>query len=194
MFIRNGSFFIEKNSGAQRKTGCTGSCTTVLFLNATKNKTEDKILKEILTDSVQNRFTAYLVAAVTNKRIRYMEKKKKNQEIIQTDLLENSYLDFEFQYHEYIGEKMEFIHQDWEKFDELLTLLENEKLWKALEQLKERERRILFARVFAEFTFEELGERFDMKPKQAEMAYYYVIRKLRKELEGNKKDGSKDEF
>lgn len=194
MFIRNGSFFIEKNSGAQSKTGCTGPCTTVLFLNATKNKTEDKILKEILTDSVQNRFTAYLVAAVTNKRIRYMEKRKKNKEIIQTDLLENSHLDFELQYHEYIGEKMEFIHQDWEKFDELLTLLENEKLWKALERLKERDRRILFARVFAEFTFEELGERFDMKPKQAEMAYYYVIRKLRKELEGNKKDGSKDEF
>ena len=42
-----------------------------------QNETEEKILREILNDSVQNRFTAYLVAAVTNKRIRYMEKKKK---------------------------------------------------------------------------------------------------------------------
>ena len=150
-------------------------------------ETEDKRLREIINDSVQNRFTAYLVAAVTNKRIRYMEKKKKYQEIVQTDLLEKNYLDFNLQYHDYIGDKMEF--QDWEKFEELLlTLLENEKLWKALERLKERDRRILFARVFAELSFEELGEKFNMKPKQAEMAYYYAVRKLRKELEVNLKN------
>lgn len=34
----------------------------------------------------------------------------------------------------------------------------------------------------------ELGKQFQMEPKQAEMAYYYVLRKLRKELNG------KDEF
>lgn len=46
----------------------------------------------------------------------------------------------------------------------------------------------LFARVFGELTFEELGEKFDMKPKQAEMAFYYILRKLRKELEVSGKD------
>ena len=46
----------------------------------------------------------------------------------------------------------------------------------------------MFARVFGELTFAELGEKFEMQPKQAEMAYYYVIRKLRKELEVNHKD------
>lgn len=40
----------------------------------------------------------------------------------------------------------------------------------------------------------ELGEKFGMKPKQAEMAYYYVIRKLRKELEVELKHGFQDEL
>ena len=40
-----------------------------------------------------------------------------------------------------------------------------------------------FCQSIRELTFAELGSKFGMKPKQAEMAYYYVIRKLRKELE-----------
>lgn len=146
-------------------------------------------MKEQYTDSVQNRFTAYLVAAVTNQRIHYMERKKRLQETeaIQSVLLEKNYLDFDKQYHDYIGEQTEFIMEDWERLEELLVMLESEKLFKAVNRLKERERKLLFARVFGELTFAELGRKFDMKPKQAEMAYYYVIRKLRKELEVNTK-------
>lgn len=136
-------------------------------------------------DSVQNCFTAYLVAAVTNKRIHYMERKKhlRNLEVVHMDLLEKNYSDFERQYHDYIGEQTAFVLQDWERFEELLMFLESEKLLKAIDRLKDRDRKLLFARVFGELTFAELGEKFDMKPKQVEMAYYYVIRKLRKELE-----------
>lgn len=136
-------------------------------------------------DSVQNRFSAYLVAAVTNKRIRYMEKRKRLQksEFVQIELLEKNYLDFDIQYHDYIGEQTAFVLQNWERFKEVLVLLESDKLLKAVNRLKDRDRKILFAKVFGELTFEELGEKFGMKPKQAEMAYYYVIRKLRKELE-----------
>ncbi len=139
------------------------------------------------TDSIQNRFTAYLVASVTNRRIRYMEKRKKQQdlEFVQMNLLEKNYSDFELQYHDYIGTQTAFVLQDWERFDELLVFLESEKLLKAIDILKDRDRRLLFARVFGELTFAELGEKFDMKPKQAEMAYYYVIRKIRKQLEVN---------
>lgn len=147
-------------------------------------------MKELHTDSVQNRFTAYLVASVTNKRMRYMEKKKRLQEFefAQNDLLEKKYLDFETQYHDYIGEQTAFVMEDWERFEELLVLLESEKLRKAIDRLKDWDRRLLFARVFGGLTFTELGEMFGMKPKQAEMAYYYVIRKLRKEMEMSGKD------
>lgn len=142
-------------------------------------------MTEININSVQNRFTAYLVAAVTNQRIYYMERKRRlrEAEAIQSDLPEKNYLDFNTQYHDYIGEQTEFIMEDWERLEELLVMLESEKLFKAVNRLKERERKLLFARVFGELTFAELGSKFDMKPKQAEMAYYYVIRKLRKELE-----------
>lgn len=146
-------------------------------------------MTEINMNSVQNRFTAYLVAAVTNQRIHYMERKRhlQNLELVQSDLLEKKYLDFEEQYHDYVAEQTKFIMEDWEKLEELLVLLESEKLIKAVRRLKERDRKLLFARVFGELSFTELGEKFGMKPKQAEMAYYYVIRKLRKELEVNTK-------
>lgn len=142
-------------------------------------------MNEVLNDFVQNRFTAYLVAAVTNKRMRYLENKKKlhAQEVIQMDLLEKNYQDFEMQYYFYKGEQTSFIFQDWERIGELLIVLESEKLRKEIAKLKARERRLLFARVFGELTFEELGEKFDMKPKQAEMAFYYILRKIRKEME-----------
>lgn len=142
-------------------------------------------MTEININSVQNRFTAYLVAAVTNQRIHYMERKKQQQKVeaIQSDLLEKNYLDFDTQYHDYVGAQTEFIMEDWERLEELLVMLESEKLFRAVNRLKERERKLLFARVFGELTFAELGSKFGMKSKQAEMAYYYVIRKLRKELE-----------
>lgn len=59
-------------------------------------------------DMIQNRFTAYLVAAVTNQRIHYMERKKflKEMEAVQSDILEKKYLDFDEQYYGYIGETL----------------------------------------------------------------------------------------
>lgn len=147
-------------------------------------------MKNQHTESLQNRFSAYLVAAVTNKRIRYMEKKKQLQlqETVQPDLEIKKYLDFDNQYHDFMGEQTEFILEDWERFREFMELLESEKLMKVLSKLKEHERKLLFARVFGELTFEELGEKFDMKPKQAEMAFYYILRKIRKEMEVKEKD------
>ena len=106
-------------------------------------------MKEQYNDSIQNRFTAYLVAAVVHRRIRYMEQKRKRID------------------HERI----------------LMDLLGSRKLVRAVERLKEREKTLLFARVFGELSFTEMAEMLDINPKQAEMAYYYVVRKLRKELE-----------
>ena len=127
---------------------------------------------------------------MTNKRIRYMEKKKQLQlkETIQPDLEIKKYLDFDAQYRDFVEEQTEFVLEDWEKFQEFMQMLESEKLMKVLNKLKDHERRILFARVFGELTFEEMGEKFDMKPKQAEMAFYYILRKIRKEMEVSRKD------
>ncbi len=147
-------------------------------------------MKNQHTESLQNQFSAYLVAAVTNKRIRYMEKRRR-QNIRETNLLNmelKNYLDFEEQYNNFRKEQTDFVMKDWEKYQDFMELLESDKLRIALGRLKERERRILLARVFGELTFEQIGERFEMKPKQAEMSFYYILRKLRKELEVSKRD------
>lgn len=145
-------------------------------------------MQENGNDSVQNRFTAYLVTAVTNKRIRYMEKRNRKKEAeISGDVLEKNYQDFDMQFREYIGEQTGFVLEDWERFQEFLQKAESEYLREVVEKLKEREKKLLFARVFGELSFTELGELVGLQPKQAEMAYFYVIRKLRKEL-GAKKD------
>ena len=147
-------------------------------------------MREKHTDSVQNRFTAYLMAAVGNTRKKYWERKCRLQgmEYIREDNLERNYTDFDEQYRAYIMEHTDFIYRDWQRYGELLNLLESDRLAKAISRLKGRDREILFARVYGELTFAQLGERFHMEPKQAEMAYYYVLRKLRKEM------GGKDEF
>ena len=128
--------------------------------------------------------------AVGNTRKKYWERKYRLQgrEFAQEELLDRKYTDFEEQYRAYVGEHTDFIFRDWQRFGELLALLESDRLAKAISRLKDRDRVLLFARVYGELTFAELGEKFQMEPKQAEMAYYYVLRKLRKELNG------KDEF
>lgn len=143
-------------------------------------------MKENHTDSTQNRFTAYLMAAVGNKRSSYIERKirQREREQIQVDILERNHTDFDAQFHAYMMEKAALASGDWEILKELRALAESEQLIKALGRLKERDRGLLFARVFEELTFSEVGEKFRMEPKQAEMAYYYILRKLRKELEG----------
>lgn len=145
-------------------------------------------MKRQNTDSVQNRFTAYLIAAVVHQRMRYMEKKKLllQRELILADQEIKKYLNFEKQYQSFLGEQRGFLLEDWEKFCEFVFALESDNLIRALNKLRDREHKLLFARVFGEMTFEELGKKFDMKPKQAEMSYYYILRKLRKELEVKK--------
>lgn len=158
----------------------------VLQFTGNAEKTGGKRMKEKQNDSVQNRFTAYLMASVGNTRKKYWEKKCRLQgmESVREDNLERNYTDFEEQYRTYIGEHTDFIFRDWQRYGELLNLLESGRLAKAISRLKDRERVLLFARIYGELTFAELGEQFRMEPKQAEMAYYYVLRKLRKELKG----------
>ena len=151
-----------------------------------EKKLEDERMQKKQTDSVQNRFTAYLMAAVANKRISYFEQRNryKEREYIQVDLLEKNHVDFEAQYRTYLAEQALLAYFGYGDSLESIPEIDSIQLAKCINRLKERERRILFARVFGELNFTELGEKFGMEPKQAEMAYYYIIRKLRKGMGG----------
>lgn len=154
-----------------------------------EEKLEDERMEKKQTDSVQNRFTAYLMTAVVNKRISYMEQRnrQKEREYIQVDLLEKNYVDFDAQYRTYLAEQSLLRYFGYGDSLECIPEIDSIQLAKCINRLKDRERGILFARVFGELDFTELGEKFGMEPKQAEMAYYYIIRKLRKGM-GVRKD------
>lgn len=143
------------------------------------------------TDIVQNRFTAYLVAALSNRKMRYLEQRNRLQSREQAgvDLLDKKYTDFTEQLLSYQREQAQESLEHWEDLQEVMTVIESETLTKILRSLKEKEREILFARVFGELSFTEIGKRQEISSKQAEMSYYYILRKIRKGLEGKE-----DEF
>jgi len=96
-------------------------------------------------------------------------------------------VDFDAQYRTYLAEQSLLRYFGYGESPECIPEIDSIQLAKCINRLKDRERRILFARVFGELDFAELGEKFGMEPKQAEMAYYYIIRKLRKGM-GVRKD------
>lgn len=57
-----------------------------------------------------------------------MEKQKKQyeREFSYMDMQEKNYSDFDIQFHDYIGEQTAFVLHDWERFEELLVMLESE--------------------------------------------------------------------
>ena len=61
--------------------------------------------------------------------------------------------------------------------------MDNSHLVKAIKKLTEREQKILFAKVFKQSSYAEIGRSIGISEKQAEAIYHYAIRKLRKELE-----------
>ena len=63
--------------------------------------------------------------------------------------------------------------------------------WKTGESIKEVKRTgtaDFISRIFGEQSFTDIGQELDMTPDQARAAYFYALRKIRKEL-GVKKDG-----
>ena len=96
-------------------------------------------------------------------------------------------MDFDAQYRTYMAERSFLHYYVYVENLECMPEIDSIQLAKCINRLKDRERGILFARVFGELDFTELGEKFGIESKQAEMAYYYIIRKLRKGM-GVRKD------
>lgn len=93
---------------------------------------------------VQNRFTAYLVAAVQHTKIEYGEKKTRirQHEVACAEEYSCNYTDFDREFVRYISEQYYIYFRDLDKMQELLWTLEGGKLVKVLKKLNERERQI----------------------------------------------------
>ena len=115
--------------------------------------------------SVQNRFTAYLVTAVKNKRISYMERKHQQTEFEaeRPGVLERSYTDFEQEYRQYKLEHLPWKYNETPSIEQLIRVLEEGKLIGAIIKLKKREQEILIARVFEELDFKDWDEDGDVR-------------------------------
>ena len=101
------------------------------------------IMREQQKDSVQSRFTEYLVVAVANRRKRYLEKKHRTmeQEVVHQELLELGYVNFELQYHTYVSDREALITENWTDLDTLTELLKTPQLISLVKELKEKERK-----------------------------------------------------
>jgi len=124
-------------------------------------------------NGLQNRFTAYLIRAIRRQKKDYMDKRSR--------LLA----------HEASCGLQEAAVPDQNALDLLeqlpiLMRLENTALLEAIKSMNELERGILFARVLEECSYDELAQRLDLRYKGASAAYYRVIRKLRRQIRGEK--------
>ena len=168
-----------------RQNFCHGPPFSLLQGNEEK---KEAYMREQKTQSLQNRFSAYVVVAVSNCRARYLENKNrtKEREYAVLGMLDRTYTDFSEEYNKYVMDQI--LHEAGEisKLEQIISLTQGQKMIYAIACLKDREKALIFGRVFEELEFEELGKRHGISGKQAEMAYYYVIRKIRKRMEGTK--------
>lgn len=141
-------------------------------------------------DLIQIRFTAYLNVAVRNERIRYITKKyyRDKLQIADIELQTEVGISFDEQYHEYQKEKTDYIYKDWKKYRQFMKRMEEKELKDAMGCVGEYGKMLIFARLFGDLSFQEIGNMFQLNEKQAQMAYYYALRKIRKELKKGKNE------
>jgi len=141
-------------------------------------------MNEYSGDFIQNRFTRYLMTAVARERMKFFSKRQRIEttEIFIPELLDTCIPNFDEIHEMIVAEKTERAAQNWEKTQELLRLIDNDKVEKAVEKLREKERTVLLGRVFGELSFDELGVKTGLTGNQAKQMYFYALRKLRKEL------------
>ena len=115
----------------------------------------------------QNQFTAYLKKAVHFRRIRYLTNRSRitSNELPLTE--------------------SEFALPD--KTDIIQEIADYEAMQQAMKSIKEKERRIVLARIVEEKDFDEIAKELGMTYKAVTSLYYRVLKKLRQHME----DGDK---
>lgn len=126
------------------------------MLPRNNNITEDEIL--------QNQFTAYVSLAIRHRRIDYIRKlERKNCKELS------------------LSEVEDFMPDEDDRVDKLL---EYESLRRALHQIREKERKIVLARVIEEKPFTEIAQEMGMTYKAVTHLYYRVMKRLKVHMEG----------
>ena len=134
------------------------------------HRNEGKDPDEIL----QNRFTAYLLSAVHRRKAEYIDKTVKEQQI--TSLNENIVMDADFD-----------LEREALQSIPLFMRLQNEKLYRSLSELSERERYVFFNRALDEMSLDELALELGLSYKGVAAIYYRAIQKIKRKMRGESK-------
>lgn len=117
-------------------------------------------------DELQYKFTAYLSAALNNRRVSYISQLKKITEF--NELLNGLYTNNTYD-----------VEAEAEKELPILLQMKNEALYDALMKLTERERYVFLSFVLEEKNYEQMAEELGIGYKGVAALYYRTLRKLR---------------
>ena len=143
--------------------------------------------QEYSGSKTKNYFTAYLLASIRGRRMRYLEKQQKilfteenleDKEIRDTDLSLEERLELERR-EQLLVEEAQGIYPEWNEMTDI-------NLMEALLSLQEEERKLIYQHVFEERTFKEMSGLNQMTEERCKGAYYWAIRKIRKRMGGKK--------
>lgn len=143
--------------------------------------------QEYSGSKTKNYFTAYLLASIRGRRMRYLEKQQKilfteenleDKEIRDTDLSLEERLELERR-EQLLVEEAQGIYPEWNEMTDI-------NLMEALLSLQEEERKLIYQHVFEERTFKEMSALNQMTEERCKGAYYWAIRKIRKRMGGKK--------
>lgn len=135
----------------------------------------------------RNYFTAYLLASIRGRRLRYLEKQQKilfaeenleDKEFTDTDISPEERLEL-VKKEQLLMEEAQGIYPDWNEMTDI-------NLMEALLSLREEERKLIYQHVFEERTFKEISILNQMPEERCKGAYYWAIRKIRKRMGGKK--------
>lgn len=135
----------------------------------------------------RNYFTAYLLASIRGKRLRYLEKQQKilfaeenleDKEYTDADISPEERLELE-QKEQLLMEEAQGIYPEWNEMTDI-SLIE------AMFSLQEEERKLIYQHVFEERTFKEMSILNQMPEERCKGAYYWAIRKIRKRMGGKR--------
>lgn len=143
--------------------------------------------QEYSGSKTKNYFTAYLLASIRGRRMRYLEKQQKilfteenleDKEIRDTDLSLEERLELERR-EQLLVEEAQGNYPEWNEMTDI-------SLMEALLSLQEEERKLIYQHVFEERTFKEMSDLNQMTEERCKGAYYWAIRKIRKRMGGKK--------
>lgn len=135
----------------------------------------------------KNYFSAYLLASVQGRRKRYLEIQQKIQ-LAENNSDEQEYTEADLSMEEHLERKKreelllnetQGIYPEWNE-------MEDKRLIQAMHLLNEKEREVMYQRVFEERDFKEIGELNQMTEDQCKWMYYGAIRKIRRKMGGEK--------